>query len=96
MKQKKIYISLMIFLIILLLFTNGTWAILFLREQQKLKNALIPPLTEDYFSTQLTLVQNAQKNGYEINSEEFSKKGSFSSPHIVPLIKQNPDYPKWM
>lgn len=93
MKQKKIYINLTILFIFLLFFTNIAWAILFFKEQQKLKNALIPPLTEDYFSAQLILVQNAHKSGYEINSKDLNKTNTLSNPHSVPLIEQNPDYP---
>lgn len=41
--------------------TNFYWFKCLEREEEKLKNALIPTLSEDYYTRQLTLTENAKK-----------------------------------
>lgn len=93
MKQKIFYKAIVVILSLMLILTNCGWGFLFLKEQQKLKNPVVPPLTEDYFSTQLTLTKNAQKNGYEINPAGLKAKDNPFHFYEVPLILQNPNYP---
>lgn len=60
--MKKTYIIVIICLVIVLVVSNFCWYILYQKEQEKIKNALIPTLAEDYFARQLTLTKLKKVN----------------------------------
>lgn len=83
--------QIIILLIVLLIGSNYIWFRLLKREQEKLTHAIIPTLTNDYFSTQIALTQNMKVYQMEINPEKSFENNNFSFD--IPLINQNPDYP---
>lgn len=102
MKYTKQYKVLIIILVIIgILSSNFIWYKLYSREKEKLKQAIIPSLKDDYFTNQLILSKK-ERNGsiynYEdileeyYNSLKYSLKYSFIINNF-PLVKQNPDYP---
>lgn len=88
MKKSKMVV---IVLIVLLIGSNYTWFRLLKKEQEKLTHAIIPTLTNDYFSTQIALTKNMQVYQMEIDPEKSFENNNFSFD--IPLINQNPDYP---
>ncbi len=67
-KHTKLKTAFIILLVLALILSNVGWLLLYQREQGKLKNAIIPTLSEDYFTRQLVLVKLTKdgegKNGY--------------------------------
>ena len=108
MKKKKtwIYLSVITLLALLLLGTNYYWYRALKREEETLKNALIPTLSNDYFTNQLALTNQAKiKEDYDYTEgqqyamyndpwyQEVIDNLYQMEPLDVPLINQNPDYP---
>ena len=108
MKKKKtwIYLSVITLLALLLLGTNYYWYRALKREEETLKNALIPTLSNDYFTNQLALTNQAKiKEDYDYTEgqqyamyndpwyQELIDNLYQMEPLDVPLINQNPDYP---
>ncbi len=66
MRISKKYIIL--FLAVLLVVSNVCWLKIYHKEQEKLKSALIPPLSEDYFTTQKIITDYlVQKENNQVN-----------------------------
>lgn len=68
----KFHKKLIIILILLLVITNFIWFKLYMREHNKLTHAVIPTLSEDYFTTQKILTN------YQMGMEKnpfFNKLG---------------------
>ena len=98
--KKWIYLSAIFVLAILLVGTNLYWFKCLQREEEKLKNALIPTLSEDYYTRQLALTENAKKfqdSEYQefMRYDEWYQETYYSNmgPKDVPLVNQNPAYP---
>lgn len=98
MKYTKQYKILIIILVIIgIVSSNFIWYKLYSREKEKLKQAIIPSLKDDYFTNQLILSKK-ERNGSIYNYEDIlevyykSLKYSFIINNF-PLVKQNPDYP---
>ena len=111
MKKKKqikawIWLSIIVILALTLAGTNYYWYRALKREEETLKNALIPTLSNDYFTNQLALTKQAKiKEDY--NYTEWQQYEIYNNPWYqetidnlyqmglldVPLINQNPDYP---
>ena len=108
MKKMKfwILISTITILALLLAGTNYYWYRALKREEETLKNALIPTLSNDYFTNQLALTNQAKiKGDYEY--KKWQQYATYNDPwyqetidtlyHMepldIPLINQNPDYP---
>lgn len=98
-KDKIIFIS----LVLIILGTNFCWYKIYNREIKRVKNSLIPPLTNDYYSNQLILtnsIKRYEKNNYiyeypNIAENKFLEDKYLNKKEIydVPLISQLPDYP---
>jgi len=98
-KDKIIFIS----LVLIILGTNFCWYKIYNREIKRVKNSLIPPLTNDYYSNQLILtnsIKRYEKNNYiyeypNIAENKFLEDKYINKKEIydVPLISQLPDYP---
>lgn len=90
-------------LILLLVGSNVCWYKVYSRERSKIKNAIVPTLSEDYFTRQLALtkmqMENKENRGndeFESTSESFGEVFDYSSVFSkkeVPFILQNPKYP---
>ena len=98
MKYTKQYKVLIIILVIIgIISSNFIWYKIYSREKEKLKQAIIPSLKDDYFTNQLIL---SKKESYEsiyyyediLDVYYNSLKYSFIINNF-PLVKQNPDYP---
>lgn len=95
--KKKYKILITILIIIGIISNNYIWYRLYSREKDKLKQAIIPSLKDDYYTNQLVLSKKQTYNRY--NDYEYILNLYYSSliyNHViedVPLIKQNPDYP---
>ena len=109
-KKKKmtkwIYLSILLALALLLFGTNYYWYRALKREEETLRNALIPTLSNDYFTNQLALTNQAKIKEdydyidwqqYEIYNDPWYQETIASlyqmDPIDVPLINQNPNYP---
>jgi len=91
--------------LIALIGSNFLWYKIYNREIKRVKNSLIPPLTNDYYSNQLILTNNIkryEKNDYiselpSIESDKVTddKYNDLNKKEIynVPLINQLPKYP---
>lgn len=96
--MKKKYKILILFLIIIAVISNNyIWFRLYSREKDKLKQAIIPSLKDDYYTNQLIL--SKKNNNYSfydyeniLNKYYSSLKYSFVINNF-PLVQQNPDYP---
>lgn len=85
--------------------TNYYWYRALKSEEETLKNALIPTLSNDYFTNQLALTNQAkikENDKYGITSQERYNDSEYpeimnhfsqSDSADVPLINQNPTYP---
>ncbi len=108
MKKIKTWVWLCFIAILALLLagTNYYWYRALKREEETLKNALIPTLSNDYFTNQLALTNQAKiKEDYEYTEwqqyaiyndswyQEVIDNLYHMEPLEVPLINQNPDYP---
>ena len=98
MKYTKQYKVLIIILIIIgIISSNFIWYKLYSREKEKLKQAIIPSLKDDYFTNQLILSKkesNESVYNYEDILEVYYKSLKYSFIiNNFPLVKQNPDYP---
>ena len=98
MKYTKQYKVLIIILVIIgILSSNFIWYKLYSREKEKLKQAIIPSLKDDYFTNQLILSKkesNESIYNYEDILEVYYKSLKYSFIiNNFPLVKQNPDYP---
>lgn len=107
MKKMKPFKNLFIIsgLFIALIGSNFLWYKIYNREIKRVKNSLIPPLTNDYYSNQLILTNNIkryEKNGYIYefpnieNPQVIEDKYSYLNKkeiYDVPLINQLPKYP---
>lgn len=98
MKYTKQYKVLIIILVIIgIVFSNFIWYKLYSREKEKLKQAIIPSLKDDYFTNQLILSKkesNESIYNYEDILEVYYKSLKYSFIiNNFPLVKQNPDYP---
>ena len=108
MKKMKfwIWLSTITILALLLAGTNYYWYRALKREEETLKNALIPTLSNDYFTNQLALTNQAKiKGDYEY--KKWQQYATYNDPWYqesidnlyqmepldIPLINQNPDYP---
>lgn len=104
--QRYKYIIIISGLLIAFLSSNFIWYKLYNREIKRVKNSLIPPLTNDYYSNQLILTNNIKKyeQGYypsEIPSikKDIEDKYSFLDKqnekviYDIPLVNQLPHYP---
>lgn len=92
-------------LALLLLGTNYYWYRALKREEDTLRNALIPTLSNDYFTNQIALTNHAKGEDqnyeewfdYEIRADEWYQEAITNlydmKPLDVPLINQNPNYP---
>lgn len=95
--KKKYKILIIILIIIGIISNNYIWYRLYSREKDKLKQAIIPSLKDDYYTNQLIL-SNKDDNysfyEYEDVLDKYysSLKYSFLINNF-PLVKQNPDYP---
>lgn len=89
-------------MIISLIGSNVVWYKLYNSQRERVKNSLIPPLTNDYYSNQLILTNDIKK--YEGNftyNGEVAISGKYnyleglkqSNFYDVPLISQLPTYP---
>ena len=101
-----IWLSIIVVLALTLAGTNYYWYRALKREEETLKNALIPTLSNDYFTNQLALTKQAKiKEDY--NYTEWQQYAIYNDPWYqetiaslyqmdpidVPLINQNPNYP---
>lgn len=98
MKYTKQYKILIIILVIIgILSSNFIWYKLYSREKEKLKQAIIPSLKDDYFTNQLILSKKESSESiynYEDILEVYYKSLKYSFIiNNFPLVKQNPDYP---
>lgn len=98
MKYTKQYKILIIILVIIgIVSSNFIWYKLYSREKEKLKQAIIPSLKDDYFTNQLILSKkesNESIYNYEDILEVYYKSLKYSFIiNNFPLVKQNPDYP---
>lgn len=98
MKYTKQYKVLIIILVIIgIVSSNFIWYKLYSREKEKLKQAIIPSLKDDYFTNQLILSKkesNESNYNYEDILEVYYKSLKYSFIiNNFPLVKQNPDYP---
>ena len=98
MKYTKQYKVLIIILVIIgIVSSNFIWYKLYSREKEKLKQAIIPSLKDDYFTNQLILSKkesNESIYNYEDILEVYYKSLKYSFIiNNFPLVKQNPDYP---
>ncbi len=99
--KMRIYITIVLFLVAGLVGTNYYWYKAFHREKEKLKHAIIPTLSNDYYSQQLALTNYTKLyvEGYTGEIPSFENvyleayKVSNQEKKDVPLIKQNPSYP---
>lgn len=104
--QRYKYIIIISGLLIAFLSSNFIWYKLYNREIKRVKNSLIPPLTNDYYSNQLILTNNIKKyeQGYypsEIPSikKDMEDKYSFLDKqnekviYDIPLVNQLPYFP---
>lgn len=96
--MKKKYKILILFLIIIGIISNNyIWFRLYSREKDKLKQAIIPSLKDDYYTNQLIL--SKKNNNYSFYDYENILNKYYSSlkySYIInnfPLVLQNPDYP---
>lgn len=92
-------------LFIALIGSNFLWYKIYNREIKRVKNSLIPPLTNDYYSNQLILTNNIkryEKDSYiyefpnSENPQVIEDKYSYLNKkeiYDVPLINQLPKYP---
>ena len=106
-ERKKTYIFLFIVLLLslLLLGTNYYWYKALNREEETLRNALIPTLSNDYFTNQIALTNQAKIREeydkewfeYELLNDEWYRETIANlyqmGPLDVPLILQNPEFP---
>lgn len=98
MKYTNQYKVLIIILVIIgIVSSNFIWYKLYSREKEKLKQAIIPSLKDDYFTNQLILSKkesNESIYNYEDILEVYYKSLKYSFIiNNFPLVKQNPDYP---
>ncbi len=98
MKYTKQYKVLIIILVIIgIVSSNFIWYKLYSREKEKLKQAIIPSLKDDYFTNQLILSKKERNESiynYEDILEVYYKSLKYSFIiNNFPLVKQNPDYP---
>lgn len=95
--KKKYKILIIILIIIGIISNNYIWYRLYSREKDKLRQAIVPSLKDDYFTNQLILSKReTYLNIYEyqdvLDKYYSSLKYSFIN-YNVPLVNQNPDYP---
>lgn len=91
MKQKRIipYI-LIVILLALLAGSNFYWFKTYNKEQETLKHAIIPSLSDDYFTRQLALTKYLQIfYDSELEGIKYDEKKQVEVPHIYQL----PEYP---
>lgn len=110
MKKEKIKtwvgLGIILFLSLALTLTNYYWYRALKREEETLRNALIPTLSNDYFTNQLALTNQAKiKESYA--DEDWGQYEMYNDPWYqemiaslyqmdpldVPLVLQNPTYP---
>ncbi|MCM1052902.1 MAG: C39 family peptidase [Ruminococcus sp.] len=79
-------------MVIMFVLSNMGWLYVYNRQRTRIKNALIPTLTDDYYLNQIALTKYSNKFVYEY---QFGEESDNSSEMIidVPLINQNPSYP---
>lgn len=84
-------------MIIICLFigNNYVWYRILKKEQETIKNAIIPTLGNDYYQAQISLVKNAKKypKEMEYEAENVSNYETNYTVKNVNLVNQNPDYP---
>ncbi len=112
MKNKiKKYQSIVLIIIIGTIFISNNifWYVLYENQKERVKNSLIPPLTNDYYSNQLILTNHMKKYEPLNYALEYTANGATMMEDLannyyeflelgvkiynVPLILQKPDYP---
>lgn len=79
MKEIWIWLSTITILALLLAGTNYYWYRALKREEETLKNALIPTLSNDYFTNQLALTNQAKiKEDYEY--KKWQQYATYNDP----------------
>lgn len=101
--KKKYKILVIILIIVGIIANNFIWYKLYSREKERLKQAIIPSLMDDYYTNQLILSKNGHDydnsddysvSDYEAVLDEYYDKLQYSFVvNNFPLVKQNPDYP---
>ncbi len=88
--------------ILALVGSNILWYKMYKHESAKLKNSIIPSLSNDYYSSQLTLTNNSSNQTLELPNLKTTKESILNQNfyldrnaklYEVPLILQNPKYP---
>lgn len=88
-----------ILLIIVIILSNIGWSMLYKQQKDRVKNSLLPPITNDYYTNQLLLTKYFKMyhdSFYAENPEQYAIiKDDYNKKEIknVPLINQNPKYP---
>lgn len=95
--KKKYKILIIILIIIGIISNNYLWYRLYSREKDKLKQAIIPSLKDDYYTNQLIL-SNKDDNYSFYEYEDVLDKyySSLKYSFIInnfPFVQQNPEYP---
>lgn len=95
--SKKVLSFTIMFLVVALIGSNILWYHMLNKEQEKVKHAIIPSLSNDYYSSQIALTQNAKNyfdEVYEMDRKEYvESEGWLLYQNEVPLVLQNPDFP---
>lgn len=93
---KKYIIPIIILIIIGIISNNYIWYKLYSREKERLKQAIVPSLKDDYYTNQLILSKNENDDifyEYEDILDNYYNSLKYSFIVDFPLVKQNPDYP---
>lgn len=95
--KKKYKILIIILILIGIISNNYIWFRLYSREKDKLKQAIIPSLKDDYYTNQLILSKKDNNHSFYEYQDVLDKyysglKNSFIINNF-PLVQQNPNYP---
>ncbi len=95
--KKKYKILIIILILIGIISNNYIWFRLYSREKDKLKQAIIPSLKDDYYTNQLILSKKDNNHSFYEYQDVLDKYySSLKNSFIInnfPLVQQNPNYP---
>lgn len=77
----------------ILILGNVFWFSRYQEQRKRVKNSLIPTLSNDYYSNQLMLTKSAQKYNYSEMGAPFFEVTKKTEIYDVPLVEQMPKFP---
>ena len=80
-------------LLFLLIGSNISWYLFYQKQNSRVKNSLIPSLTDDYYNNQIALTKYVKYYEEYASAIIYNSNPNYPEIKDVPLINQNPTYP---